>query len=431
MNFLTLSIAWRYIRFKKKDKNISIMMKICFLGILIGSFALMMTLIITNGFEKAIHEKIQGISAQVIINYPANKLDPASLRQMFAKDFSSQVEDCSGGSDRQIILNHDKNQTLILLKGVEPAHEQNVTNISSKIISHYKNLEGLLKENQIIIGEKIASAFKLKVGDTVSALVPQEGTKTKIYLKKVNIIIAGIFKVGLEEYDSGCAFCNLKFLNELFEEQGADQVSLKLKEENKSFLFSSLFTLKFYKNFFANLFSYKSQTDLILEKIKKRLPGFNVQTWQDLYPALVSSLKLEKYGMSLLLALIVLVASMNMISLLFILIQQKRRDIAIFKTMGMNNKKIQNIFLAIGMTITFLGTSLGLFFAGIAGYLLEKYPIFKLPDDVYYVSHLPARMDIEIFIVVFVCTILLGFLATWIPAKRTKFIKITEVLRME
>jgi lipoprotein-releasing system permease protein len=134
--------------------------------------------------------------------------------------------------------------------------------------------------------------------------------------------------------------------------------------------------------------------------------------------------------MFFILALITLVACMTMISLLFMYIQQKRRDIAIFKSMGLSDNKIRSIFLRIGLKIT-LGASLtGLTLAFIAGYILERYPFIHLPD-VYYISYLPARMDFEIFIVVFIVTMIFGFLATWIPTRGTKKINIAQVLRQE
>ena len=121
---------------------------------------------------------------------------------------------------------------------------------------------------------------------------------------------------------------------------------------------------------------------------------------------------------------------MNMISLLFMQIQQKRRDIAIFKAMGMAHTTIKRLFLRIGLSITFVASLLGLGLAAGVGFLLERYPFIQLPD-VYYISYLPARMEPEIFLVVFLATMLLGFLATWIPAKRVRKINIVDVLRQE
>ena len=134
--------------------------------------------------------------------------------------------------------------------------------------------------------------------------------------------------------------------------------------------------------------------------------------------------------MFFILALITLVASMNMISLLFMQLQQKRRDIAILKSMGMMQKDIKKIFLLLGMSITCSAAGLGLLVAAGVGYLLETYPFLELPD-VYFVSHLPARMELELFIVVGLSVLLLGFLATWLPSRRIDSINITEVLRQE
>jgi lipoprotein-releasing system permease protein len=111
-------------------------------------------------------------------------------------------------------------------------------------------------------------------------------------------------------------------------------------------------------------------------------------------------------------------------------IQQKQRDIAICKTIGMSDNNIQRVFLLLGLTITFISSLCGLACAALAGYFLEKYPFIKLPD-VYYVTHLPARMSPDIFIVVFISIMLIGFLATWIPARRCKYIQIAQVLRQE
>ena len=437
MNFLSTKIAWNYLRFREKDKNISFMIKICFIGIFIGTFALMLTLIITNGFEKVIHEKMQGITSQVVIHAPGKRIDDENIKEVIQKEFPQYITAMSSSSVRQLILDHNDQQNILFVKGIEPEHEGKVSSIEQKIIKprlHSTNsvglspsesennlLSNLLEKNQIIIGHKLAHGHNLKIGDEVKLLVPKPQRKDQIALKKTKAIISGIFKVGLEEYDNNFAYSSLDFLKSVLnEKKGVDQISLKLNDEEKSFS----------KILSTSLGLIPNQETQIIKLLKKRLIGLTVNSWRDLYPALVSSLKLEKYVMFFILALISLVACMNMISLLFMQIQSKKRDIAIFKAMGMPHKKIKNIFLSIGLSITFLASTLGLISAAIAGHLLEKYPFIELPD-VYYVSHLPARLDPEIFLVVFVCIMILGFLSTWIPAKRSRKINIVEVLRKE
>ncbi|MBD3273500.1 FtsX-like permease family protein [Candidatus Dependentiae bacterium] len=422
MNNLSSQLASKYLKFKHKDRNISLMIKVCFLGILIGTFSLMLTLIIMNGFEKVIHEKMQGINAQAIIYSPGQQIDLQGVKTYLKKKFPDKIKAISGSSTRQVLIDKNKSQSVLFIKGID-SDQKKVTNIPSKIEipKNSKSFNELLSDNKIIIGIKTAQNYNLKLGDTLNLLIPKPGGKNKITLKRKKVVISGIFKIGLEEYDNNFAFCSLKLLQNLFKEnpQGVDQINLKFQKTQKNL-----------KQKIINFFSIKNYEQKIIDELKNDMPNLYVTSWKELYPALVASLKLEKYVMFFILALITLVACMTMVSLLFMYIQQKRRDIAILKSMGLADKNIRSIFLNIGLKITFWASALGLGLAAIAGFLLEKYPFIDLPD-VYYVSYLPARMDLEIFIVVFICTMLLGFFATWIPARRTKRINIAQVLRQE
>ncbi|MCK4651014.1 FtsX-like permease family protein [Candidatus Babeliales bacterium] len=441
MENISSILCRKYFKFKKKDRNISLMMLVCFLGILIGTFSLMLSLIITNGFEKTISEKMQGISSQAIIYSPGHLIDDKSIKNVLLKEFKNQIKAISASSTRQILINKGKQKSVLFIKGIEPNQESKVTTIAQKIRlplplkkgekAQAELLKNLLRNNQMIIGTKTAQNYKIKIGDEIIILIPEAGGKKKILLKKKKVIVSGIFKVGLEEYDNNFAFCSLDYLKQLFDEkQGVDQISLKLTDGISKFSFKKLIEKKYLKQMLLKFLPTQDPQTLTLKKIQHRLPTLHVRSWKDLYPALVSSLKLEKYAMFFILTLITLVACMTMISLLFMYIQQKRRDIAILKSMGLSNKKIRSIFLRIGLKITFLATISGLGLAAIAGYILEKYPFIQLPD-VYYISYLPARMEPELFVIVFLATMLLGFLATWIPAKRTKRINIAQVLRQE
>lgn len=445
MKSLSAYLALRYLRFKGKDKNISIMMKICFLGIIIGTFSLMLTLIITNGFEKVIHEKMQGINSQIIIYSPGNQLEYESVAHALRKQFRDDIAGIGASTTKQAIIDHDKKQTVIFLKGIDSAHEHLVTNIPQKLITPLpqpdQSLEALLDDRGILIGYKTAEQYELHVGDSLTLMIPEPGSKKRINLKKEKVIVRGIFKIGLEEYDNNLALASLPFLQDVYDERGVDQITIKLNDTTSTWpaLIKqySVLSLPFWSHA-LNKIIHRIKTWIISEsdeqqtikRIRKQFPQLHVHSWQDLYPALVSSLKLEKYVMFFILALISLVACMNMISLLFMQIQQKRRDIAIFKAMGMPDKTIQSIFLRIGLTITVIASSIGLGLAALAGFLLERYPFISLPD-VYYVSYLPARLDLDNFIVVFVVTLLLGFVATWIPARRAQSINISQVLRQE
>ena len=447
MKSLSYMLAWRFLWFKGKDKNISFMIKTCFLSIFIGTFALMVTLIIMNGFEKVIHEKMQGINADLIITAPGNRLDYDNIRKTMKHHFSPLIGQISGSSIKQIILDNH-HHAILFIKGVDVDREEDVTTIAQKIISpeyvqRTKNtiLRNLLPKNHILIGHKTAQEQNLAVGDTLKILIPEPGSKKKIFLRKKEVIVGGIFKVGLDEYDSNIAIASLEFVNQLFNEQGVDVITLKLATQPDPFHYTipglkqlasrSWWTsLKEKFRWRINLLFAAPAPQRTKDILRHNFPHLEIHSWQELYPDLVSSLILEKYVMFFILALITLVATLNMISLLFMQIQHKLRDIAILKTMGMAHANIRSIFLALGMTLTLLASITGLAAAALVGYILEKYPFIKLPD-VYYVSHLPAKMDIPIFLAVFCATLLLGFIATIIPARRTKYINIAQVLRQE
>ena len=445
-----LLIAWRYLFAKNKDASIAFMTKICFLGICIGTFALMLTLIITNGFEKTIHEKMQGINASIIISSPGNRLDYEQLRPAIEQECGDIISGISAGTIKQAIIEKNKNQTVVFLKGIDAAHEGLVTTLEEKIIAWQTNedqknkplLKNLVTQNNILIGSKMAQELGIKIGEQVSLMIPESGNKRRILLKKKTVIIAGIFKIGLEEYDNNFAYASLDFVNKTFDDEGVDTITIKVKESSRSALSTAyqqqgLWAVSFWSTFGSHLkqrFLYAlggpSDEQVVIKKLQQSFSHLTISSWKDLYPALVSSLKLEKYAMFFILALITLVASMNMISLLFMQIQQKRRDIAILKAIGLERYRIRRIFLSLGMTITLLASLVGLGLAALGGYILENHVRIDLPD-VYYVSYLPARMEPEIFIVVFLATLLLGFLATFIPAQQVQRIHIADVLRHE
>lgn len=444
MTALARLLAWRFLTYRRKDSSISFMLRICFAGIFIGSFALMLTLIITHGFEKVIHEKMQGINAELVVYAIGNKIAYEPLRKHLFDVCGDVIDGVSGSAVKQAIID-DELQTVLVLRGVDELHEHTVNVLNKKIINprlrdesfRPKIFEKLLVPGGIVIGHKLAKEKHYAVGDHITILLPEPRSKKSITLRKAAVKITGIFNVGLEEYDNNLALCSLDQFHEWFDEEGVDHLAITLKHPEQLGLGVfvtqyglGLGVLNYLKARAKSFFGYDAGVGKVRQVLADVSPDLVLRRWQDLYPALVSSLKLEKYVMFIVIALITLVASMNMVSLLFMQIQQKRRDIAIFQAMGMSQKMIREIFLYVGLFITFLAGFLGLSAAAVVGLFLERYPCIELPD-VYYVSYLPARLDAEIFIIVLLVTLLIGFLATWLPAYRTRSIEIARVLREE
>ncbi len=409
MNSIALWLAWRSLLASSYQKSISPMVIVCFSSIFIGAFSLALVTAIMNGFEIATHEKMQGIHAQVIIRGYGESLNIGALKEVLKNEFP-QIKAFSPSTTRYALVQTAETEgapSVIMLKAIDPKHEQQISILPKKIITQLPqtHFEKLIIDNQVVIGKRLAENLEVSVGDTIELLfTPEEQPRgRKITLDTKDAIVSGIFDTGIEEFDSNLVVSSFDFLDQLFPDAGVEQINIKLKAG--------------------------SNETAIVQTLRDRL-NLEVYSWKELYPALVSALALEKYVAFFILALITLVASMNIISLLFMQITQKRPDIAILKTMGMSNNSITNIFLFFGLIISTVASLAGLCCAWIASWFLEQYPFIELPD-VYYVTHLPVKMEWNILIAVFIVVMLLGFVATWFPARKTRSINIAETLRYE
>ena len=426
MNRLSLSIAWRYLCAIQHQKTIGFMVRVCTLGIFIGSFALMMTLMIMHGFEAVTHEKMQSIHADITIEPPfGTTLALTPLRSMLEATYPNEITAISGSNTRQIILEHQNKELVVMLKSIEPSHEQNVSKLATYVHTQIpprvspapkSSLDELLQKESLVLGYKAAQNLGLHIGDTVTVYVPEPG-RSKIHLHKKKATITGVLRVGLDEFDQSIALSRLIFQRTLFDEQhdhGVDKLHIKINT-NRSYIWP------------LNVCNPKKRP--LIDRLRTKLPRMQVNTWQALNEALVSSLKLEKYVSFLILLLISFVASLNMVCMLILHAEQKKRDIAILRTMGMPAKDISMIFTTMGMCITIFATTAGLCVAAIVGIVLKKYPI-TLPD-VYYISQLPIHMHPFLFIIVFCAACFLGLAATYIPTRTIKKNSIVGILRSE
>lgn len=410
MNKLSLLIAGRYLLGARTEKNISVMVIICFLGIFIGSFALVLVASIMNGFEKVTHAKLQGVHAQVIMRSEGNELDAHKILLIITNEFPL-IEAASPSATKQIILQKPGTNDMsnaVILKVINPRDEQKTSTLAHTVVTSEnskKDLSALLNDAHIILGTKLARTLGIKVGDGINILfVDHEKISGKrITLEKKEAIVSGLFSTGIEEFDAGLAVGSFELAQKLFGHIGVDQINIKLAPH--------------------------ADEQAIQTALQKRF-GLEVFSWKDLYPALVAALKLEKYAMVFILALIALVASMNIISLVFMQIIQKRPDIAIYKAMGMHTNTIISLFMGMGIALAVCACMAGLLAGFLAGFLLQTYPFIRLPDT-YYVSHLPIAMEWYIFAFVLLLVLIMSSIATWIPCRAIKTIIPAQVLRFE
>ncbi len=407
MKSIVFLLAYRYLWYTPYEKSISTMVRICFLSIAIGTFSLALVSAIMNGFERVIHQKMQGIHANVIVRGFDQELNIPAIKKVLKAEFPEVVAASPVGFGNAIIQlegSDEEGPIVVVMRAIDPQLEAQVSTLEEKIIKpRNAYLEDLIYGNQIIIGKELAEKLEVGVNNSLTLLNTEMVKKRQLKLHPNETVVSGIFNTGIEDIDAAVIFCSLSLFNSLFPDAGITQLNLKLAPGS-------------------------SEQDVI-QRLTERL-NLSVYSWQDLYPALVSALRLEKWVMFFILALITLVASMNIISLIFMFITQKRPDIAILKSMGCPDSTIQRIFLVIGMTIAVGAATVGLGGAYFASKALEKYPFITLPDA-YVVSHLPAKMDFDIMIIVFGVVICMSFIATILPTRKIRGINISNVLRFE
>jgi len=383
---------------------------ICFAGIFIGSFSLALITAIMNGFEVVIHEKMQGIHANLIIQSYRNGINMDVVSTILRKEFP-QITAFSPMATHHILMRtHDQSEDtpiVAMIKGIDPKTEIMTSSLSKKIINPSPALQfsQLFNGDQLVIGKQLAHNNQITVGDTIELLFIRDGQirGKKIVFDTQSAVVSGIFDTGIDEFDNGVVYCSLPFLEKLLPNIGIEQINVTCTPQ--------------------------VDEHALIQRLHKRL-GLEVYSWKDLYPSLVATLKLEKYVSFFILALILLVASMNIISLLFMQITQKRPDIALLRAIGMSHDSISSIFFIIGMTISCVASFFGLTAALIASWLLQRYPFITLPDT-YYVTQLPVAMNGEIIGAVFCVVILFSLFATWLPIQRIRSINISRVLRFE
>jgi lipoprotein-releasing system permease protein len=370
--------------------------------------ALLVVLSVMSGFHEDLQKKILGVNAHVVVlNYRGAM-----------PEYKDAVKKLTGDTDilssapfilGQVMVSSGKRAQGVFLRGVEPEAELKTTEIGK--FMKEGGLDDLVSKDStpgIIIGRELASSIGVFKGDLVTILSPVGKIGPLGMLPKVRQFrVAGIFEVGMFEYDSNLVLTDLKAAQEFFD-MGDTVTGVQLKLDD----------------------IYKAPA--VRERVQKTL-GFPLyaKDWMQMNRNLFSALKLEKFAMFIILILIILVASFNIVSTLIMNVIEKKREIAILKAMGATDRGIMNIFIMQGLFIGMFGT-----IAGVAGgyllcYFLNTYQLIKLPADVYYLSHLPVKTQLFDFLVVSLSAIIISFLATIYPAWQAARINPVEPLRYE
>jgi lipoprotein-releasing system permease protein len=218
-------------------------------------------------------------------------------------------------------------------------------------------------------------------------------------------VVADIFSSGMHEYDQSMAYIHIRTAQEMLRlNDGVNLVAIRLEA----------------------IFQAKETAERISTKL-----GFPfwVRDWMQMNQNLFSALKLQKAVMFIILTLIVLVAAFNIASALIMMVMEKTREIAILKTMGATSRSIRKIFVYKGMVIGIVGTILGVSFGWVLCTILRYYHFIELPEDVYYFTTLPVRLELPDVMVIASATLLLCFLSTLYPARQASKLDPVDAIR--
>ena len=389
------TIAFRYLKPKKKEGFLKVISIFSFTGIALGVAILIIVMSVMSGFRTELINKILGFNPHIIIKPYDKKINKEDINKLdeIKKSISRIAFTFSG----QGILINRENTTGILVRSYLQNDIDKIDLIKNGIIDGSLNS---FNKNTISIGKELAISMDLLVGDEIT-LMSTSNLQTpfgNLPLQE-KFKISSIFSTGLAEFDQNVIFMPFENANSLFEISDMDiDLEIFLNKPDK--------------------------VQLIKQNVQKIFSNHYVYTWEDLNKSFFGALKVERNVMFIILTLIIIVAAFNIISGLTILVKNKTKEIAILRTLGISKTSIAKIFFIIGFTIGFLATITGVTIGILFSYYIEEirvlitsiFNIRLFPEEIYFLSQMPSEINLGYIIIISLFSLLITFLATIFPS---------------
>ncbi len=406
-------LSGRYLRARRKEGFISVIAGFSFLGIMLGVATLIIVMAVMNGFRKELLDKILGLNGHIVVQPLESPLtDWKEVAERISKVDGIRL--AAPVVDGQALASSPFNAAGVFVRGIRASDLDNVTSIAKNI--KQGTLDGFDDGQGIAIGRRLADQLSVHAGDSVTLVAPRGavtpmGTTPRIKPYKV----AAVFEIGMSEYDSTFVFMPMAEAQAYFNRNN-DVTAIEVYTGNPD-------RVDVYRR-------------AVTEAVER--PIFLID-WRQRNATFFNALQVERNVMFLILTLIVLVAALNIISGLIMLVKDKGADIAVLRTMGASQGSIMRVFLITGAAIGVVGTLVGFLVGLLICMNIEAIRQFiswvtsteLFSPELYFLSRLPAEVDVGETAAVVIMALTLSFLATLYPSWRAARLDPVEALRYE
>jgi len=407
---ISLKLGYKYLR-SNKGGGFSFTTLLAIIGLAIGISSLIVVTSVMNGFEKELEDRILGVIPHSVITSD----NPISNYENIITNIkkNSEVIDASPYINIQAIVSSSYDTRGISVIGIDPNIEKNMSIISDYML--IGNLNSIEKDNSIIIGSLLAANIGAYVGDQIN--ITTSDIKTSIigsYPRSVNLEIVGIYELKTE-IDQFLTFISHQTAQKLKNINNDETISIRLKTTN---LFDAdLISQNVLNDFNNNSYSYSS--------------------WKNTHGTLFEAIQFEKLLISLMLFLIVGVASILVLSTVVMTVKSKEREIGILLTLGASNKQIILIFFTQGLLVSLIGIFVGIILGLILIFNLNnfinfiEYLLGRNLLDAYFINYFPYHIDSLQILIICLISFLISLTASLIPSFRAAKLNPVQILRHE
>jgi len=407
-------VAGRYLRSKRREGFISVIAGFSFLGIMLGVATLIIVMSVMNGFRAELVGRILGLNGHINIYAQSGNISKYNPLIENIKNIKGVIR-ATASVEGQALLNVNGAASGVIIRGMNKDDFLNKPILKKSIINKISK-NSYFGSNYVSIGISMARRFNLHAGDKIVLIAPKgKVTPFGTMPRSASFIVGSIFDVEMYEYNNSYIFMPLKIAQSFFT-IGDNISSIEVVTKNPEDLFNIELDIR-------DSLGY----------------GYRVVDWQRNNAGFYNAIKVETNVMFLILTLIIIVAAFNIISSLIMLVKDKGQDIAILRTMGATRGMIIRIFFytgaAIGSFGTFAGAILGVVFCmnieHIRRFLESLTGTNLFSAEVYFLTKLPSKMELNEVLIIVLMALVLSFAATIYPAWRAARLDPVEGLRRE